>query len=181
MPDFRGEVIGLETTLAKANRLLKVTTSRDAQAITMFVAGRIRRQAQIEAPIAKIGFSRLRSKVSVSPGQLRRSIVARGVRQERVTADGPAAFVLPLIYRGAEAKRAPHAHLIALGTRDRRPKGGVFGFPVAGGRVVFTRHARGLKPNDYMARAVALAGPSALDELSRKFDELIVENLKENG
>lgn len=190
MSEFSGQIIGLEQTLAKAGRLLGVVTSQDAQAITMYVARRVQRAAQAAAPIgiaggrtrdSKSGRFQSGTKVSENPGQLRRSIVTRSVRRDRVLADGPAAFVFPRIYRGAASVRAPHAHLVAFGTKDRTPRTGkVMAFSV-GGRMVFTRRARGLRPNDYMGRAIATEGQAAMDELSEKFDDLLIKNLREGA
>ena len=180
MSELSGQIIGLEQTLAKVRQVMQVLTSRDAQSVTMFAARAIRDEAKRRAPVAKVAFSRVNSRVATSPGQLRRSIVSRGVSMQEVDARGPAAFVLPLIWRGSVTNRAPHAHLVALGTRDRVPKQGrVFAFPGAGGRLIFTRRARGLKPNPYMEDAAEAAGPRALDELSSAMDTLLARRLRQ--
>ena len=178
MAEFRGEIIGIEETLAKVRLVTKVLTSRDAQSVTMFAARAIQREARRRAPQAKVGFSRLNSKISTKPGQLKRSIVARGVSLEEVDRRGPAAFVLPLIWRGSAAARAPHAHLVAFGTQDRRPAPGkVFAFPGSDGRLVYTRRAKGLTANPYMEEAIDTAGPEALFALSEALDELLARRL----
>lgn len=161
-------LIGLPELQDRLKAMTQQLWSQDAVSVYLAAARRIRDTARREAPVSRWPIaSRIQygekgitaTDKNRAPGALRQSIVAIGARRYAEQL-GPAAFTLVNAFTGRN--RAPHAHLVAFGTRERENRGRLMAFPALGGaRWIFARRVRGVQPNNFFQRAVdADAGPA---------------------
>jgi len=147
------QVLGVKTLGADFARLKQVATTAQTRRAFREGAGAIRDEARRRAPR---GRTRDGSK---RPGLLRRSIVSFLGRRVRRGED-VVSFARVNILKGNV--RAPHGHLVAFGTSERRPKKSRFMTFLYRGKVVRAKKVRGVTANPFFARAVSVAGHRAL-------------------
>jgi hypothetical protein len=174
------EVSGVGDLLRELQRIAAGQKTEDAQRIYTAAAGQIAREARRQAPIGDHpAFTRRKADGSrgaaANPGALRRAIQSRGSsKRARDLFGAPAAYVSVNVRRGKN--RAPHAHLVEFGSRNRAPKSGqLLAFLGSAGQQVFARRVADVAPNPFFARAVKAAGPRALAAAVRAHERLIAK------
>ena len=152
-------VLGIKGLVSDFEAIRERATSPEARRIFRIAAGKIRDAVRSNAPRRD--------------GRLRRAIISFASRRRGRRADA-AAYARVNVISGRIT--APHGHLVAFGTKDRRPKRGKFlVFYAKRYGWVKKRMVRGMKPNPYFRRGVETAGPSALNQALADIAALIVK------
>lgn len=152
-------VLGIKGLVRDFEAIRDRATSPDARRIFRTAAGKLRDAVRSSAPR--------------KDGTLRRAVISFASRRRGKRADA-AAYARVNVISGRIT--APHGHLVAFGTKDRRPKRGKFlVFYSKRHGWVRKRVVRGMKPNPYFRRGVDSAGPSALNQALNDIAALIVK------
>lgn len=162
---------GFPELLDKIKRIGESMSGPEAGRIYFVVARRIRQVAVQEAPVGNFEAHTNHRGVRWVPGMLRRAIVAFQGRQVSKV-DPRSAYVRVNIFKGAD--RAPHAHLVELGTRSRTVKSAPFlRFKTPGGGWVRKKSVAGMRANPFFRRAVQSSGSAALNDAMLEQQRLI--------
>jgi hypothetical protein len=120
-------------------------------------------------------------------GKIKQAIISYGSKRRGANVE-PAAFARVNVLKGRI--KAPHAHLVHDGTKERRPKRGKFlVFPAELGRglgrnrqglfsLVFARRAAGMRANPFFRRGVDKSSSQAL-EVTIRGVQTVIERLAE--
>jgi hypothetical protein len=172
---FVGSIEGEGKVKAQIEYIRGMLISQDAQRIFLSIAQTVRDEARRNAPVGKHTFTRLKDRVGWKAGNLRSSIVAKGVSQTARIAQGPAAFSVVQMYRGRPVAR--HAHLVEFGTRERLPKqkSTMVFLDSSGSRWVRAKRTKGVAPNPFFRRAVESKGIPGLDQAASEMEKLLTK------
>lgn len=156
-------VIGTKAFHADLARLAGMVTSSEARRLFRAGAAIIRDQARTEAPRGKA------SEGSTSPGLLRRAIISFGGRRSRLV-EKQTAFARVNVLKGRV--KAPHGHLVEFGTSDRVPRRSTYMTLKVRRKWRRAKRVRGVRPNPFFERSVTIAGPRALEAVTRGMKKL---------
>lgn len=147
-------------------RLQKIETSlrsEESQRVFMAIARAARDAAKSRAPVGPTG-------------HLKKSIVAVGVSRTWVYRLGPAAFTRVNLFKGTV--RAPHAHLVEFGTKERTPKNKKVMRFQSNGRWVTAKRVKPMPATRFFRKSVDAVLPFAVNLALAAVDRLIAQKAR---
>lgn len=132
--------------------------------VTLKAARKLAKEVSHAAPVGT---------TSSHPGRLKKSIV--GFRAKKKTGAMIKAAITWASYSGPN--KAPHAHLVEGGTKERKPKKGRYmSFIASNGQRVFARRVKGVQATHFFERTFERSGDSilreAVEEMGAGFHDL---------